>query len=57
MKLACQNCRLEVIGMQEYGIHKVHMRMLPDKTGVKERLEADYRQVQFLNLGLGLKRV
>jgi hypothetical protein len=56
MKLARQNCRLEVSGMQEYGIHKVHMRMLPEETEVKEELEANDRQVQLLNLGLGLKR-
>jgi hypothetical protein len=30
--------------------------MLPEKTKVKEDLEADDRQVQLLNLGLGLKR-
>jgi len=44
MKLACQNCRLAVRGMQEYGIHKVHVRMLPDETEIKEHLEADDRQ-------------
>jgi hypothetical protein len=29
--------------------------MLPEETEVKEVLEADERQVQLLNLGLGLK--
>lgn len=56
MKLACKNCRLEVSGMQEYGIHNVHMCVLPKETEVKEDLEADDRQVQLLNPGLGLKR-
>jgi hypothetical protein len=42
--------------MQEYGIHKVHVRMLPEETEINEHLEADDRQAQFMNLGLGLKR-
>jgi hypothetical protein len=55
MKLSCQNYRIEVSGMQEYGIHKVHMSMLPEETEVQEDLEADDRQVLLLDLGLGLK--
>jgi len=48
--------RLKVSGMQEYGIHKAHTRMLAEETEVKEDVEADDRQVQLLNLGIRLEK-